>query len=255
MTGGKAAVAAGTGQCEQSRHWTKPPGCGAWGSRSSQAAGRREPTGCWAGRARAAPPWHRRGRGPTGSHGDCGRSSAEKPGGPLTAPLGAAGQDVALAGHAPLTVLLEGPTGVRSHAPRTSTTLPSAVAAARDAGESKEGTRKKSDTSNREEEREARHSQDDGRSRVREGAKPLSLNELYSNQRVRGYQRHPRSPRKPTRTTAGCSGRPGTLRARTAGLGGHRPPRPGPTRRPQTRAAAGANDRVNERAKYPGEFL
>lgn len=116
MTGGKAAVAAGTGQCEQSRHWTKPPGCGAWGSRSSRAAGRREPMGCWAGRARAAPPWHRRGRGPTGSHGDCGRSSAEKPGGPLTAPLGAAGQDVALAGHAPLTVLLEGPTGVRSHA-------------------------------------------------------------------------------------------------------------------------------------------
>lgn len=144
MTGGKAAVAAGTGQCEQSRHWTKPPGCGAWGSRSSRAAGRREPMGCWAGRARAAPPWHRRGRGPTGSHGDCGRSSAEKPGGPLTAPLGDAGQDVALAGHVPLTVLLEGPTGVRSHAPRTSTTLPSAVAAARDARESKEGTRKKS---------------------------------------------------------------------------------------------------------------
>lgn len=65
-------------------------------------------------------------------------------GGPLIAPLGAAGQDVALAGHVPLTVLLEGPTGVRSHAPHTSTTLPSAVAAARDAGESKEGTRKKS---------------------------------------------------------------------------------------------------------------
>lgn len=88
-----------------------------------------------------------------------------------------------------------------------------------------------------------------------ERARSPSLNELYSNQRVRGYQRHPRSPRKPTRTTAGCSGRPGMLRARTAGLGGHRPPRPGPTRRPQTRAAAGANDRVNERAKYPGEFL
>lgn len=255
MTGGKAAVAAGTGQCEQSRHWTKPPGCGAWGSRSSRAAGRREPTGCWAGRARAAPPWHRRGRGPTGSHGDCGRSSAEKPGGPLIAPLGAAGQDVALAGHAPLTVLLEGPTGVRSHAPRTSTTLPSAVAAARDAGESKEGTRKKSLTRVTGTKKGRHVTARTTAAAESERARSPSLNELYSNQCVRGYQRHPRSPRKPTRTTAGCSGRPGTLRARTAGLGGHRPPRPGPTRRPQTRPVAGTNDRMNERAKYPGEFL
>lgn len=102
MTGGKAAVAAGTGQCEQSRHWTKPPGCGAWGSRSSRAAGRREPTGCWAGRARAAPPWHRRGRGPTGSHGDCGRSSAEKPGGHSQLPWEPPGRTWPLRGTRPL---------------------------------------------------------------------------------------------------------------------------------------------------------
>lgn len=176
-------------------------------------------------------------------------------GGPLIAPLGAAGQDVALAGHVPLTVLLEGPTGVRSHAPRTSTTLPSAVAAARDAGESKEGTRKKSLTRVTGTKKGRHVTARTTAAAESERARSPSLNELYSNQRVRGYQRHPRSPKKPTRTTAGCSGRPGTLRARTAGLGGHRPPRPGPTRRPQTRAAAGANDRVNEGAKYPGEFL